>query len=125
VASKFTLGGTAFLLVNGQQKQLRGNLTVSPSNIERTGVAGQDGVHGFTVMPRVPFISCDITDSDGLSIEDLDGLENVTVTAQLANSKVYVLRNAWCKASHEINTREGSLAVRFEGVGCEELLETA
>jgi hypothetical protein len=36
--------GVAFLSVDGNQLALRGNLTVSSSSLERTMIAGQDGV---------------------------------------------------------------------------------
>ena len=35
---------------------LKGNLTVSCSPFERTGIAGQDDVHGYQELPRVPYI---------------------------------------------------------------------
>jgi hypothetical protein len=40
------IAGVAFITVNGEQMALRGNLTISPSAVERTMLAGQDGVHG-------------------------------------------------------------------------------
>ena len=45
--------GIAFLMVDGNQLPLRGNFTVSPSAVERTMIAGQDGVHGYQELPRV------------------------------------------------------------------------
>jgi len=39
------VAGIAFLTVDGTQMQLRGNFTVSPSPVERTMIAGQDGVN--------------------------------------------------------------------------------
>jgi hypothetical protein len=53
--------GIAFISVNGLQYSLRGNLTVSPSPVERTMIAGQDGVHGYQELPRVPYIEGDFS----------------------------------------------------------------
>jgi hypothetical protein len=36
------IAGVAFLKVDGQQYPLRGNFMVSPSAVERAGIAGQD-----------------------------------------------------------------------------------
>lgn len=113
------IGGTAFLKVDGEQYALRGNFTVSPSGFERTGVAGLDGVHGYTETPRVPFISGDISDSDGLDVRRIQALKGVTVTAELASGNTYVLRDAWCASAIEINAAEGSMTVRFEGMSGE------
>lgn len=115
------IGGVAYLKVDGTQYSLRGNLKVSPSSRERTGVAGQDGVHGYTEVPRIPFIEGDISDSGGLSVLDLEKLTDVTVTAELASGKTYVLRNAWVSGAREVNAAEGSMTLRFEGLSCEEI----
>ncbi len=114
------IAGVCYLKVDGTQYALRGSLTVSPDDIEREGVAGQDGVHGYKETPRVPSISADISDSEGLSLEALRNITDATVTAELATGKVYVLRNAWTKAAHELDTAEGQVSVTFEGMKCEE-----
>lgn len=115
------IAGIAYVYVNGGQLPLRGGFTVSPSPTERGGIAGQDYVHGYAENPRVPFIEGDISTTQEVSIEVLDAIENATITAELANGKAYVLREAWCKSAHELNTKEGQVRVRFEGVSCREL----
>lgn len=114
------VAGIAYLKVDGDQYPLRGNFIVSPSPTERTGIAGQDGVHGYMEMPRVPFISGDVTLDPRLSMEGVQAVVNATITAELANGKVYVLRNAWCKSALELNTNDGQVNVRFEGEDCVE-----
>lgn len=116
------VAGVAYLKVDGAQYPLRGNFTVSPSPVERAGIAGQDYVHGFSENPRVPYIEGDVTLVPDLSIEDVDAINGgATVTAELANGRVYVLSNAWCKSAHELNAKEGQVRVRFEGTACLEL----
>ena len=115
-------GGTAFLTVDGRQYDLRGNWTVSTDAFEREGIAGQDTVHGFLERPRVPFMSGDITDGEGLSLVELQNIRNATVTLQLNNGKSYVLRNAWTAEARELNTNDAQMSVRFEGMRGEEIL---
>lgn len=110
------LGGIAYLKVDGRQYQLRGNLNVSIDPFEREGVAGMDGTHGFIERPRVQFISCDLTDSDSLSIADLRGIKDATVTAELNNGKVAMLRNAWTTDAHELNAGDAQVSVTFQGM---------
>ena len=120
MAQKFA--GIAFLTVGGLgQVALRGNFTVSPSPVERTMLAGQDGVHGFQELPRVPFIEGDLSLVPGLSLEMLDSEVDVQVTAQLANGHTYTLVGGVCKAALEANTRDGQVRVRWEGLTCEEM----
>jgi hypothetical protein len=99
---------------------LRGNFTVSPSVTERTMLAGQDRIHGYQELPRVPYIEGDISTVPDLNLFDLEQQVNVTVIAQLANGKQYSLGEASCKANLEANTRDGQVRVRWEGVTCSE-----
>ena len=114
------IAGIAYVKVNGKQYPLRGNLTVSPSPTERAGIAGQDGVHGFSENPRVPYIEMDVSLTSDLSIEELQAITDATVQAELANGKVYVGRNCWCKSALELNTHEGMTRVRFESYDIQE-----
>src|SRR5262252_7910058 len=99
--------GIAYLSVDGNQYALRGNFTVSPSVVERTMIAGQDGIHGYQELPRVPFIEGDLSAVPQLNLDDLILQTDSTVVATLANGKMYALANATCKGGFEENTRDG------------------
>lgn len=116
------IAGLAYLFVDGRQYPLRGNLTISTDTIEREGVAGQDGIHGFIERPRVPWIEGDFSDISGLSLMQIQAMCDVTVTAELANGKMYVLRNAWTSTAREFNAADGQATVRFEGMSSEEVM---
>jgi len=115
------IAGIAFLKVDGQQYPLRGAFTVSPSAVERTGLAGQDYVHGFSELPRVPFIEGDVSLVPGLSMDDVEAITLSTIQAELANGTHYVLTEAWCRAALELNTHDGLVRIRFEGTTCQEI----
>jgi hypothetical protein len=114
------IGGTSYLYIDGRQLPLRGNFTCSPSLIERTGVVGLDRPHGNIEVPRLPFVEADISLAPGQTVEDIEGVEDATVTAELANNMVITLRNAWCRSAIEINAHDGSYRVRFEGMGVQQ-----
>jgi hypothetical protein len=84
-------------------------------------IAGQDGVHGYQELPRVPFIEGEISTVPGLSLENLITQTDVTVVAQLANYTTYTLTNATCKGGFEVATRDGQTRVRWEGLTCQEI----
>lgn len=115
------IAGVAYVKINGRQYPLRGNLTVSPSPTERTGIAGQDGVHGYAENPRVPYIEGDFSLTPDLSIEEVQAITDATVQADLANNKSYVGRNCWCKAALELNTHDGQVRIRFESLEINEV----
>lgn len=113
--------GVAYLMVDGNQYPLRGNFTVSPSTWERTMIAGQDRVHGYQELPRVPYIEGDISTMPDLPLEDIEAQVDNTIVAQLANGFQYTLVGAVCRAGFESNTRDGQVRVRWEGLWCEEV----
>jgi Phage tail tube protein len=115
------IAGIAFLTVNGTQLSVRGNFTVSPSAVERTMIAGQDGVHGYQELPRVPYIEADLSTIPSLLLENLEAETDVTVIAQLANGMQYTLTGGTCKGGFENNTRDGQVRVRWEGLACQEI----
>jgi hypothetical protein len=84
-------------------------------------IAGQDGVHGYQELPRVPYIEGDISTLPGFYLEDLLQETDSTVIAQLANNMQYTLTGATCKGGFENNARDGQVRVRWEGVTCEEV----
>lgn len=116
------IAGTAFVTVNGEQIALRGNLTVSPSAVERTMLAGQDGVHGYQELPRVPYIEGDFSTMPGLAVEDIDGQINETVVVQAANGTIFSFTEAVCQAGTEPNLRDGQMRIRWDCVTCEEIV---
>jgi hypothetical protein len=112
------IAGIAFLKIDGNQMKLRGNFTVSPSPVERTMLAGQDGIHGYQELPRIPYVEGDLSTDPSFNVTDLFSQVDVTVTAQLANGRQYQLTQATCKDAVEINTRDGQFRVRWEGMAC-------
>ena len=116
------IGGVAYLKVDGTQYALKGNLTISPDMFARTGVAGMDGVHGYTEQPRVPEITADLSDLGGMSLQQLRAVCNSTVTIELRTGKTYILRNAWTADATELNGVEGSATVKWQGMAAEEML---
>ena len=115
------VAGTAYVTMDGNQLALKGNLTVSLSKVERTGIAGLDRTHGYMEKPRVQYIEGDFTLVPELSIDDLDNITDATITAQLANGRSYFLSEAWTKAAHELSAEQGQVRVRWEGMDGSEM----
>jgi hypothetical protein len=81
---------------------------------------GADAVHGYKEVPQVPFIEGKITDSSDLDLAELCDVVDATVTLELANGKVIVLRDAWYAGEGTVDTDEGEIGVRFEGKSADE-----
>lgn len=110
------VGGICYVKINEVQYPLRGNLKYAPGRRESEEVVGQDGeVHGFKVTGKAPYIEMDVTDRGNMSVALLNDLEGATVTAEMNNGKVFVLKNAKQMNHIEVDASEGQFTVRFVG----------
>lgn len=114
------LAGIAYLSVEGQQYMLAGDLAYKVSKVSRETLTGQDRVHGYSEKPVPGYISGTIRDSGGLKLSDINAMSNVTVTAELANGKTVVARNAWVVEDQEVKTTEGTFEVKWESADVKE-----
>ncbi len=121
------IAGIGTLTIDGVQMALRANMTVSPDMVEREGIAGQDRVHGYRELPRVPFIEAELSLQQVQAVTDLAAqiVGDSTVVALLADGRTFQLNQSWYRGATEIATQEGQYRARFEGMSCYEILATA
>src|SRR5688572_25766742 len=89
------IGGTLFVAYNGTRLAVRGNWSVGFGRPKREAVVGMDQVHGYKETPQAGFIEGEASALPDLDVPALLDLRDVTITAELANGKVAVLREAW------------------------------
>lgn len=117
MATTNRIGGTLTLRIDGQQYEARGNFRVRGYVLKRTGVAGQDFVHGYIEEPIVPQIAGEISIGNLLSIAALEALTDSTVQLALANGMLYVLSNAWtANQPFDIDAHDGKVELTLEGL---------
>ena len=110
------IAGIANISVDGVTYLLSGEFTYSPADVERKTLTGQDQVHGYSEMPRAPFISGTLRDAVTFTVKDFNAMTDVTIHAELANGKTITGRNMWTVDAQEVKTTEGTFEVRFEGM---------
>ena len=97
------------------------NVSYNLGQPKREAIVGPDGVHGYKEMPQVPFVEGDFTDRGSLDLAALTNIVDGTVSLQLANGKVIMLRNAWYAGEGTGNSEAGNIVFRFEGLSAEEI----
>jgi Phage tail tube protein len=120
MANPNRIGGTLSFRIDGTQYEARGSFQVSPSPVKRTGVAGQDFVHGYIEEPVVPQIKGDISIGNLLSFDQLIGINDSTIQINLANGRNYVLTDAWVTGGFVIDAHDGKCEIVCEGITCQE-----
>ena len=115
------VAGVLSFQLNGTTYRMKGNWTYNLGRVKRDGIVGSDGVHGYKEVPQVPFVEGAVTDGRSLVLDDLLGFTEGTATLHLRNGKVIELRDGWFAGEGTVDTEESEIAVRFEGLGCEEV----
>jgi hypothetical protein len=115
------VGGIIHLKVDGAQYAAKGEFTYDLGVPKRDAVVGTDGVHGYKEEPKVAYIEGAMTDGIALDVKTICGIVDSTVTLEVANGKMIVLRNAWYAGDGAVKTGEGEMAVRFEGLSAAEI----
>ena len=115
------VAGILFLKVDGELFQAKGEFTYNINPVKRESIVGVDTIHGFKEEPKVVFIEGAITDSPDLDLEGFQAITDATITLELANEKVIVLRDAFYAADGDVTSSEGEIQVRFEGIKGEEI----
>ena len=115
--------GIIYVKVDGLQYDAKGEFTWNLGAEKREGIPGADGKnHGFKTSTQIPFIEGKITDSGTLSMKKLTSLTDATATVELANGKVFVLKNAYYAAEGTVSSEEGEVEFRLEGMDADEIL---
>jgi hypothetical protein len=115
------VGGIAYFKIDGAQFTIKGKFEVMPNNRKKTTAVGQSEVIGFTESPVAPGFKGTITDLGGVSVQQLQDLENSTMTLEQDNGKTWILRDGWLEGEISVNTEEGSYDAEFRGMDMQEL----
>lgn len=116
------VGGQIFVKADGVQFDAKGQFEYNLGQVKRDAIIGHDGHHGFKAMPQRAYIAGEFTDNYDLDLkQDLLNIEDATITLELYNGKVIVLRNAYFSGSGNVQTEEGNIEVEFTGESAAEV----
>jgi hypothetical protein len=110
------VAGICYVKVDGTQLEVKGGIEYNALKTKREVVMGLAGVAGYKES-AIPF-SLKITAiyTKDFPTNQLQNGTNMTITAELANGKVYSLSNAWVEGEMMVNGEEGTVEIEFVGV---------
>ncbi len=115
------VAGRLFFSINGQQHSVKAGVTYNLGRPKRESMSDASHKHFYKESAQVPHISGDLIDNGSVDIATFLELDGVTITAELANGKTIVLRNAWQSAEGDVGTEESNVSFKFEGESAEEI----
>nr|DAP38481.1 MAG TPA: Tail tube [Caudoviricetes sp.] len=105
------VAGTCYINVDGTQLVVNGAVTVPITKVTRETIkAGY-----FSEVERTPYVALDAVIDRDFPIEQIANGTDMTVTAELANGKTYVLSGAYLVEEPEYSADDGTASLRFEG----------
>ncbi len=106
------VAGTCYVKVDGEQLVVSGGISVPMTDVIReTIVPGY-----YKETERTPYVVVTAVVDGDFPVAKLKAGTDMTVTAELANGKTYVLSSAYLVEEPEYSTEDGTTELRFEGL---------
>jgi hypothetical protein len=109
------IAGACFVKTDGDQLEIKGGVEISAADVTRETVMSTKGVAGFKEMPRAPSLKVTALFTEDFPLETLREGSDMTITAELANGKVFTLSGAYLVGEPTIKGEDGEIDLEFEG----------
>ncbi len=109
------VAGICFLKVDGSQIEVSGGIECPLLDVKREAVMGLSGPAGFKEMALEPFVKVSAIFTDDFPMDTVQNNTEMTITAELANGKVYTLSGAFLKGEPSVKAEDGTVELEFSG----------
>ena len=109
------VAGICYIKVNGEQLEVSGGIEVPLVEVKREPVMGLAGPAGYKETASEPYVKVTAVFMPAFPIDTLRTNTDMTVTAELANGKVYTLSGAYLKGEPSAKGEEGTTELEFSG----------
>ncbi len=103
--------GVAYIRVNGLELPTMEGATFTPSGSVREVVKGAR-VWGFKAKPQEATLECKLAGGNGISVQDIQSWDNVTVEFEADTGEKHMMANAWTSDATTI-TDGGEISAKF------------
>lgn len=109
------IAGTCYIKVDGDQLEVEGSVEVPLQDVIREGKMGINGFAGFKETAQQQYVKLSAFFTPDFPMDAVREGTDMTITVELANSKVYTLSNAVLVGETAINNDEGTVSLEFNG----------
>ena len=108
--------GIAYIKLDGQQFEVSGGVECPLLDVKREAVMSLSGVAGYKETAIKPFIKLSAIFTPDFPLDMVRNNTEMTVTAELANGKVYTLSGAWLEGETSAKGDDGTVDLEFAGL---------
>ena len=109
------VAGICYIKVDGEQLEIEGGVEAPLLDVKRETVMGLAGPAGLKETALEPYIKTTVVFVPEFPIDKLRNGIDMTVTAEMANGKVYTLSGAFLKGETSVKGDEGKVELDFGG----------
>ena len=111
------VAGICYVKVDGTQLEVKGSIECPLAATGKEAVMGLSGTAGYKETAKRHFVKLSAIFTPDFPVAQLQSGTNMTVTAELANGKVYTLSGAWLEGDgNDVNGEEGTIDLEFSGL---------
>lgn len=109
------VAGTCYIKVDGEQLEVSGGVECPLMEVSRETVMGTNGPAGYKETAQRPFVKVTAVFVRDFPMDKVTKGTDMTVTAELANGKVYTLSGAYLVGEPTAKGDDGLTELEFDG----------
>lgn len=109
------VAGTCFIKVDGDQLEVSGAVECPLMPVTREAVAGLNSAGYYSEKVLTPYVKLTAIFVDEFPVATLQENTDMTITAELANGKVYTLAGAFLVGEPSAKGDDGTIELEFNG----------
>lgn len=109
------VAGICYIKIDSEQLEVSGGIECPLTDIKRETVMGQSGPAGFKETALEPYINLTAVFTPDFPLDTIQSNTEMTITAELANGKVYTLSGAFLKGEPSVKGDDGTTDLEFGG----------
>ena len=109
------VAGICYIKVDGSQLEVSGGIEIPLMDVKRESVMGLAGLAGYKESAIEPTVKLSAIFTPDFPITTLQTNIEMTITAELANGKVFTLSGAFIKGEQSFKGEDGTIELEFAG----------
>lgn len=110
------IAGVCYIKVDGEQLEVKGGIECPLSSTTKEAQMGVNGTAGYSEIAQRPYVKGSFFFGADFPIEKITTADDMTVTAELANGKTYVLSESWLEGEVPVKNDDGTTDLEFSGL---------